>query len=134
MPNTPLNKEELRNIELRNIIEKHRRDYEHINRLLENGNIRAGGARRLQLITNDDAVNRVTEIFFADRNAAIREARIDTVIDEEYLLECFNAVARYAQNPEELAGMKPETAVINYRNHMNHALALQSQPNAKEEE
>jgi hypothetical protein len=37
-------------------------------------------------------------------------------IDEEYLLECFDAVARYAQDPTELGGMKPETGALNFMN------------------
>ena len=36
--------------------------------------------------------------------------------DEKYLLECFEAVARYAQDPTELGGMKPETALMNFKN------------------
>jgi len=47
-----------------------------------------------------------------------RDQRIalEAQIDEDYLRECFNAVARYAQDPTELGGMSPETALINFRN------------------
>ena len=37
---------------------------------------------------------------------------------DKELLECFYAVAQYAVNPEALGGMKPETALFNYHNHL----------------
>jgi len=47
-----------------------------------------------------------------------RDKRIalEARIDEDYIRECFNAVARYAQDPTELGGMSPQTALINFKN------------------